>query len=385
MTSTKTKSGGSTYKAAAAVADTVEKIFRQHLDEAVGKGENDLASVPSATHIEQILDTAFWASLRREEGSSPKVSIAFLSPQQAGLPLRFEHHLTFSPGVLTKLGPGVERPGVHLGVWYDEEGLYIWGTTHKIPNYCFVLDVSEPGLLVIKHRRTNGFGKFTNIVVLTGDQIKVVDEGSAKLPDCPLLLTSLLGFTSASPDHSVNVLIQIATSMRAHRHGGSLLVVPSGSSNWRESIIHPMKYSISPAFSGLSDLMKQDISNWSNGVWQGELSREIDSIAGLTAIDGATIVSDKHEVLAFGAKIGRTDGSPRVERVLITEPIIGGDGVIVNPANSGGTRHMSAAQFVHDQRDAIALVASQDGIFTIFTWSPCENIVHAHRIDSLLL
>jgi len=378
-------SGESTYKAAAAVAGTVEKIFTQHLDEAIEKREKDLASVPSAIHIEQILDIAFWASLRREEGNSPKISIAFLSPEQAGLPLRFEHRLTFNPGVLTKLGPGVERPGVHLGVWYDDDGLYVWGTTNKIPNYCFVLDVSEPGLLVIKHRRANGFGKFTNIVVLTGDQIKVVDEGSAKLPDCPMLLTSLLGFTSASPDHSVNVLIQIATSMRAHKHGGSLLVVPSGSSNWKESIIHPMKYSISPAFSGLSDLMKQDISNWSNGIWQGELSREIDSIAGLTAIDGATIITDKHEVLAFGAKIGRTDGSSRVERVLITEPIVGGDGVIVNPANSGGTRHMSAAQFVHDQRDAIALVASQDGIFTIFTWSPCENIVHAHRIDSLLL
>jgi len=378
-------SESTTYKAAAMVADRIVDIFTQHLNDAVAKGETDLASVPSAYHVEQILDTAFWASLRREEGHSPKVSIAFLNPDQAGLPLRFEHKLTFSPNVLTKLGPGVERPGVHLGVWYGENGLYIWGTTHKIPNYCFVLDVSEPGLLVIKHRRGNSFGKFTNVVVLTGDQIKVVDEDSRNMPDCPVLLTSLLGFTSASPDHSVNVLIQIATSMRAHKHGGSLLVVPAGTSAWRESIIHPMKYSISPAFSGLSDLMKEVGEKWSNGVWQSELSREIDSIAGLTAIDGATVVTDKHEVLAFGAKIGRTEGSRRVERILVTEPVVGGDGVIVNPAMSGGTRHMSAAQFVHDQRDAIALVASQDGIFTIFTWSPCENIVHAHRIDSLLL
>lgn len=385
MTQPKAISGESTYKAAAAVADTVVNIFTEHLEQAIAKGETDMASVPSAYHVEQILDTAFWSSLRREEGNSPKVSIAFLSPEQAGLPLRFEHKLTFSPNVLTKLGPGVERPGVHLGVWFDEDGLYIWGTTHKIPNYCFVLDVSEPGLLVIKHRRSNGFGKFTNIVVLTGDQIKVVDEDSRNLPDCPVLLTSLLGFNSASPDHAVNVLIQISTSMRAHKHGGSLLVVPSGSVAWRESIIHPMKYSLSPAFSGLSNLMKQDVKNWNNGIWQGELSREIDSIAGLTAIDGATVITDKHEVLAFGAKIGRTEGSPRVERVLITEPVVGGGGVIVNPAMSGGTRHLSAAQFVHDQRDAMALVASQDGIFTIFTWSPCEDIVHAHRIDSLLL
>jgi hypothetical protein len=46
---------------------------------------------------------------------------------------------------------------------------------------------------------------------------------------------------------------------------------------------------------------------------------------------------------------------------------------------------MSAAQFVNDQRNAIALVASQDGRFTIFAWSPSGNIVHAHRLESLLL
>jgi hypothetical protein len=377
--------GQSTYKAAAAVAGRVEEIFTQHLNDELKKGADNLATVPSQHHIEHILDTAFWASLRREEGHSPKVSIAFLSPEEAELPLRFEHKLTFSPNVLVKLGPGVERPGVHLGVWYDENGLYIWGTTHKIPNGCFVLDVSEPGLLVIKYRGAKGFGKFTNVVVLIGDQIKIVDVNSRNLPDCPVLLTSLLGFSPDSTNHFINVLIQIATSMRAHKHGGTLLVVPSGSTEWRKSIIHPIKYSIYPAFSGLSELMKQSGNDWNSGIWQGELSREIDSIAGLTAIDGATIITDRHEVLAFGAKISRTEGSPRVERILTTEPIVGGDGTIINPAMSGGTRHMSAAQFVHDQRNAVALVASQDGIFTIFAWSPCENIVHAHRIDSLLL
>ena len=55
------------------------------------------------------------------------------------------------------------------------------------------------------------------------------------------------------------------------------------------------------------------------------------------------------------------------------------------PAQLGGTRHLSAAQFVHDQHDAMALVASQDGRFTIFKWSPREEFVHAHRVDALLL
>lgn len=51
----------------------------------------------------------------------------------------------------------------------------------------------------------------------------------------------------------------------------------------------------------------------------------------------------------------------------------------------GGTRHLSAAQFVHDQHDAVAMVASQDGRFTIFAWSPREGMVHAHRVETLLL
>jgi hypothetical protein len=51
----------------------------------------------------------------------------------------------------------------------------------------------------------------------------------------------------------------------------------------------------------------------------------------------------------------------------------------------GGTRHLSAAQFVQDQQDAIALVASQDGRFTVFAWSPVHGMVHAHRMETLLL
>ena len=31
------------------------------------------------------------------------------------------------------------------------------------------------------------------------------------------------------------------------------------------------------------------------------------------------------------------------------------------------------------------LVASQDGRFTVFEWSACEHMVHAHRLDVLLL
>ena len=102
-------------------------------------------------------------------------------------------------------------------------------------------------------------------------------------------------------------------------------------------------------------------------------------------MDGATVITDRYEVLAFGAKIVRRDGSSQVNEVILTEPIEGSHAEVVEPAQLGGTRHLSAAQFVRDQNDAMALVTSQDGRFTVFAWSPCENMVHAHRIEVLLL
>jgi hypothetical protein len=131
--------------------------------------------------------------------------------------------------------------------------------------------------------------------------------------------------------------------------------------------------------------MREDAGARHHRRWQDALHPTIETIAGLTAVDGATVITNEYEVLAFGAKIGRRDGWPRVQEVVVTEPIEGSAAAMVHPAELGGTRHLSAAQFVQDQRDALALVASQDGRFTIFAWSPCENMVHAHRVEALLL
>src|SRR6266480_5066139 len=375
-----------TYQAARAVAKTVEAQFARHLAAARERGEKDLAHEPKAQTIEAIVDATFWASLRREEGNSTKVSLAFLPPEQAEQPLIFERPLSLAPQDLTKLAPAVERPGIHLGVWGERDELYVWGATRVIPSFCFVLENVEPGLLVIKHRRSDDFGKFANVAVLKGDQVKVVDEQGTSLPDCPDLLASLLSFTSPSTwDDSVNVLVQLAASMRAHGHGGTLLVVPAGTTRWRESIIHPLIYSVALSSSKLANLIRKGASPANENEWQVSLSNAVETVAGLTAVDGATVVSDEYEVLAFGAKIKRASGTEQVEQMVLTEPVVGNAAVIVPPVQHGGTRHLSAAQFIHDQRDAVALVASQDGRFTVFAWSPCEEMVHAHRVDVLLL
>jgi hypothetical protein len=376
----------STYKAASAAAPAIESHFIKLLATALLQGGQDLAPEPSKNVIEAIIDVAFWASLRREEGRSPKVSLTYLPPQLAGQPLIFEERILLTPHVLTKLAPAVERSGIHLGVWDEDGELYVWGTTRSVPDCSFVLETIEPGLLVIKHRRIKGFGKFINVAVLKGDEVKIIDELSKSLPDCPAMLTSLLDYNSPTGwNDSVNVLVQLAASMRLHGHGGTLLVVPANSNAWHDSIVHPITYPVTPAFDELKKLMSQVVNEQTMSLWQEEVNRSVDSVAGLTAVDGATIINDQLELLAFGAKIGLSSNGMPVEETLVTEPVVGSTAAIIHPSQMGGTRHLSAAQFVFDQRDAIALVSSQDGRFTIFSWSPCENIVHAHFVDSLLL
>lgn len=402
---------GPAYPAAQVIAPRMRDHFSCHMSAARDQGVEDLAPQPDAEAIELITDAAFWASLRHEEGYSPKISLAFLAPQHAGQSMIFERPIRLTPAALTRLAPAVERPGIHLGVWRaDTEGrlvthdvngtggsaapidpagaspLVVWGATRTIPSHCFVLEVVAPGLLVIKHRRGEGSGKFVNVAVLEGDEIKVLDPQATDFAGSPPLVKSLLGIDAPNPAREpLNILLQLAVSMRAHARGGSLLMVPAGSDAWRESIVNPISYGVAPPFAELGRLMRDSDGQDPDRRRQDALRRAVDAIAGLTAVDGATILTDAFDLQAFGAKITRRRDARQVERIVAAEPLKGAVPRVIAPAELGGTRHMSAAQFAHDQHDSIALVASQDGRFTIFAWSPADEMVHAQRVEALLL
>jgi len=374
-----------TYAAAQLAA---ERIHRELASPSVSApfSAADSAPQPDPANLAAMIDAAFWTSLRREEGYIPRISFAFVAPGRVNNAITFAHSLPLAPKDLTKLAAAVERAGLHLGVWPQGDELRVWGITPNLPAFCLVLEVVLPGLLVVKRSPSEESGKFINIAVLQGDEIKIIDPHAAINPAYPTLLLSLLRLESEfAAGAEVNVLLQLAVSIRTHGRGGLLLVVPSGAGTWSQSIWQPVTYSVAPMFSGLADLMRRDAGDKPSRRCEDALGRAVDEIAGLTAVDGATLITANYELLAFGAKIVRRTGSPQVAQVIVTEPIEGGSPVIAEPAQLGGTRHLSAAQFVHDQRDAIALVASQDGRFTVFAWSPHEEMVHAHRIDALLL
>jgi hypothetical protein len=375
-----TSSDGPSYPA----ARTVARRLQERIDSSPLAFKTSTTPKPSADFIEEIITKAFWASLRREEGHAPKISIAFLPPDQTVRPLIFNPQVRLDANLLARLAPAVERPGIHIGVWPYADDLCVWGVTRTVPSWCFVLEVVGPGLLVVKYRRDGVSSKFANVAVIEGADVKFIQQQPAMISEAPPVLGSLLSFySSAGRNESDNLLVKVAVAMRAHGRGGSLLVVPKNTDVWMDSIVQPMTYSVIPPFPDLGTFLEQ--------IEQGletsplTLQSAVDALAGLTAVDGATVISDRFEPLAFGAKIMSRDSAHRVEQVLVTEPIEGIADAAVDPAHLGGTRHLSAAQFAHEQRDAIALVASQDGQFTVFAWSSMHNIVHAFRLESLLI
>jgi len=370
------------YPAARSVAARLEAHFAGHASGSRGAAAD--GPLPDAAAIEALIDAGFWASLQREEGYVPEISLALLPPERASRPLLFAPPLRLGPRTLSQLAPAVERPGIHLGVWRSDGALAVWGTTRKVPPLCFVLEVVAPGLLVVKHRSHEDSAKFRNVAVFEGDEVKLLSRVGAEEEDYPELLRPLLGPETAPADDAVDVLTRLSVSMRAHRRGGTLLVVPAGSDAWRASIERPIRYTVEPSFTELAELAREAASPAGTHDFVA-LGRAVDALAGLTAVDGATLITDRYELLAFGVKIGRPEGRPRVERVMVREPVEGRTAAILAPLELGGTRHFSAAQFAQDQPDAFALVASQDGRFTVFGWSRRDAMVHAHRVEALLL
>ncbi|HEX3281910.1 MAG TPA: hypothetical protein VHR36_11825, partial [Pyrinomonadaceae bacterium] len=72
------------YQAGRVVAPSIEAHFARHLALAHARGEDGLAPAPRSAAIQTMIDATFWASLRPEEGRFPKISLAFLPPEQAG-------------------------------------------------------------------------------------------------------------------------------------------------------------------------------------------------------------------------------------------------------------------------------------------------------------
>src|SRR5437870_7481447 len=85
------------------------RIVATRLQARIASAQDKMGDVPKpdARTIEEIITTAFWASLRREEGHAPKISIAFLPPEQSIRPIQFNPGVPLEAELLARVAPAV--------------------------------------------------------------------------------------------------------------------------------------------------------------------------------------------------------------------------------------------------------------------------------------
>jgi hypothetical protein len=99
----------------------------------------------------------------------------------------------------------------------------------------------------------------------------------------------------------------------------------------------------------------------------GGQRRAIGAIASLAKVDGAVVMTRDMRLLGFGAKIEFNSGTD--VPVCKFKPTPGVQEVVPLPLeNLGGMRHQSAARFIMQNKDAVAIVVSQDRHVSLMNW-----------------
>ena len=354
----------------------------------------------SCRQFSRVLNTLFWASLKKEEGRHVVISLVVLEPEYLnpnyGIHrLVFSNLSPFSMEPLVKLSAGLAGTDSSIEVCTRPTGrMDITGISVR-PVTGLVLRILEVGHIVLY----NGVEVFAEIK--PGPEVHILDPWL--VPDWVFQIERYL--RRLERDGSAERGIGLAWHLRylakaiQHGRGGTLLIVPKGDKDWRKSveIAHEIGRD-SLRFLTLAEnwtkeskqLTKKDAKAnkepigltymWPDIPEERSFSRAVEAIGQLTAVDGATILDSSFRVLGFGAKIQKLHDMP--ETVIKKDPLDAYDYHEVSLSDLGGTRHSSAAQFVYDNPETIALVASQDGHMTLF--SGADGIVTAVRCETLL-
>jgi len=395
------------------VATNVLLPVRQYINEKRKLSEaqeRQSPSAPTSDSLKRMVECAFWASLRPEEGRYPKFSIIYAQEDECADALKFKSPKAFLPEVLAALAPALSRNNSRFAVAKAARtnNIIIWGVAQEYPIGCLEVRVLRPGRIMIQANgeRLALLDKETTYCLLRRRHWDQRLEGPLLFQLAETLGRSISGRSGTIRSKVLGtMLLQIIEAMHGHGHGGALIVVPQKSSGWETSI--SLTHKLSP-FDGLSHhfhrlvrevdtgpkLVPSDLQSYLLGErWKMDrrLIRLVETLGALTAVDGATIVSDTLDVLGFGAKLqvrpNAAWGKPLVRSVL--------DSLRNHEWDRrehecefrelGGTRHQSAAFLVAKHRDLVGIVASQDGGLSIVAYHPnLDRVTVTRRVEMLL-
>jgi Probable sensor domain DACNV len=365
------------------------------------------ASVQPLTReqLSNLIETAFWASVRSNEGRATRVCITVASPKTVPGALAFKTPQAYDRSQIVKLAAAVP-PNGSLLVSADSDQLHVWGFSRSRGGWgidTVSIEISEPGTIRFC------IGPIRPFAVLTGDAVQFIEGTSI---DLAAHLQRVLHKALQSNEYIETQAIwleclairNLARTIVEDGHGGIILIVPNAPSDCL-NYLDPFDLLFETPDTSISDAIRQSLrSQFAEGEAFQRLSekiqpddqrdlftlinsrpqldwgasRETRHIASLAGVDGAIVMTGDLQTLGFGATIA----VPKevVSPIVILSPEPGPQPVALSQLQDvGGTRHQSAARFVAATRETVALVISQDRHLSVMHWENEFNAVAVIR------
>lgn len=372
-----------------------EQIRALWVSEEIRCNERQTKTPPDAEAIRVVVETAFLASLKREEGRPLGVSIALITHEEIentnrnyypdGAPqviMKFPQPFPLSVEVISKLAGAFDKNTTALAVEpVDGEptGIYqVWGALFYGPttnlfnavNFggagystfkpdCLIVTTVAVGSLLIA-RRDHLLGHFE-----AGRFERSIPTPFTSQAMGNYLMAAIQGNKGWDPQYSywhvyVRALDLVLAEASSRGHGGTIILIPATNLKAAMGLFQPT-YSFEGDL-GIGFLQEKMITSQKNhseiyDFAKRFLAYRLEALAQLAAIDGALVITTEWEVLAFGAKLIATRW---IKNVLIGPDSFGGGGGPFERSKLG-TRHNSAIDFIGACPGAIGFVLSEDG------------------------
>lgn len=355
------------------------QTFRKMKRRRVGWFATDEQNRLSFTNLSQkilseLIETAFWASLEQEEGRSIKFSITYRCLVESestavddllNQDLVFDSPKEFNVKNLVKLAPAIEENSSILISTSGNESLEIKGIS-LLSFSPLKITVLDPGKLIISY-------EMENIAVISGNEVVFIRHSSLYVNTSEIwskLFPHDEGLSSFS-DSRTSVIINTLRQMRKLKHGGTLIIVPSNK-KYKKFVNMPIPYCGENLFTFGSETINSAEKKAKKDRYYSWLDLEdlAQKFAQFTAVDGATLLTRKLDLIGFGIKLKGLSKGRKNTKIYKTDPLDHSEWFkSVEITELGNTRHQSAANFVFNFTDSIAFVVSQDGNVTAFGWN----------------
>ena len=385
----------------------------QHDQDHLERGRRQ-RSIPDFDSVRVLMETAFLASLKREEDRSITFSLALLQRDEideeqrtsgrSQLVMNFEIAEPLSVESILKLAPAFDSEMTSLAVERRDDGAQyqIWGALNYSPTtnrfneipvvipelICtrpdvLTISVRQPGSLLVS-RANNLIGRFVGGEFIRATPRPFASGGMGSFLIRAVHTHSL--YNRSGKEYWLiyrDALDYLLSEVASRSHGATIVLIPQRSLQHYE---HERRFTYVYRFSrelGLRDLFIRLIEgppgSMSGQITLRKLIKErLQLLAQLAAIDGALLLTDELDLISFGVTLN----APVWEGTVLTGPDAFGGGGDIFAHTKLGTRHNSAIDFIGKCPDCAAFVVSQDGPIrgivqqdssTLLCWPDCTE------------